>query len=172
MMQTTTTPQVPSGYNPVLPDDLVFEEMAERALRDAISSAFEPTVCPRCDAVYMDGRWRWGPLPVQAQQALCPACKREEEQNPAGFVLLSGPFFREHRQEVTSKVHEQAERKRHENPLMRIMGEEVSGEDLLLTTTDVRLAHLIGAALHHAYDGRLDYHQNPEQDLLRVHWSS
>jgi len=41
----------------------------------------------------------------------------------------------------------------------------------LVTTTDIHLARGIGEALHHAYQGELQYHYNPEQNLLRVNWT-
>ena len=39
-----------------------------------------------------------------------------------------------------------------------------------ITTTDIHLARGIGEALHHAYQGELEFHYNPEQNLLRVNW--
>jgi hypothetical protein len=41
----------------------------------------------------------------------------------------------------------------------------------LVTTTDIHLARGIGEALHHAYQGMLEYHYNHEQNLLRVNWT-
>jgi hypothetical protein len=40
-----------------------------------------------------------------------------------------------------------------------------------VTTTDIHLARGMGEALHHAYQGELEYHYNPEQNLLRVIWT-
>jgi hypothetical protein len=39
-----------------------------------------------------------------------------------------------------------------------------------VTTTDIHLARGMGEALHRAYQGELEYHYNPEQNLLRVIW--
>jgi NMD protein affecting ribosome stability and mRNA decay len=162
---------IPAGYNPVLPDEVNFEERAERAYLEAATQLLEPTVCPECDAIFMEGRWRWGPVPVSANQAVCPACQRMEDNDPAGYVVLAGPFFHDHRDEIINMVHEQAERKRQENPLMRLMEEERNDIAMMITTTDIRLAHFLGAALHHHYQGDLEYHHNPAHDLLRVHWT-
>ena len=41
----------------------------------------------------------------------------------------------------------------------------------LVTTTDIHLARSLGDALHHAYQGELEYHYNLEQNLLRVNWT-
>jgi hypothetical protein len=48
---------------------------------------------------------------------------------------------------------------------------EKTAHGTLVTTTDIHLARGIGDALHHAYRGDLEYHYNPEQNLLRVTWS-
>ena len=34
------------------------------------------TLCPKCGAVFHDGRWRWLPRPAQAHEEVCPACHR------------------------------------------------------------------------------------------------
>jgi hypothetical protein len=41
----------------------------------------------------------------------------------------------------------------------------------VVTTTDIHLAHGIGEALHHAYQGELEFHYNSDQNLMRVNWS-
>lgn len=162
---------IPAGYNPVLPDEVFFEARAEQAYLEAAANLLEPTVCPECDAIFMEGRWRWGPVPVSANQSVCPACQRMQDNNPAGYVVLAGPFFHEHADEIIALLHEQAERKRLENPLMRLMEEERNDIAMMITTTDIRLAHFLGAVLHHHFDGDLEYHHNAAQDLLRVHWT-
>lgn len=161
---------VPTGYYPVLPDEVFFEERAARAYLEAATQLLEPTVCPQCDAIYMEGRWRWGPVPVSAHQSVCSACQRIQDHAPAGYLLLSGPFFVEHVDEILEFLHGQAERKRQENPLMRLIDEERGEGALLITATDIRLAHFLGAALHHHYEGDLQYHHNEAAEQLRVHW--
>lgn len=160
-----------AGYNPILPDEVFFEQRAQQAYLEAATQLLEPTVCPECDAIYMEGRWRWGPVPVSANQAICPACERIEKNDPAGFLLLGGAYFRAHGDEVLEKLHEQAERKRLENPLMRLIEEARNEDAMLITTTDIRLAHYLGAALHHHFQGDLEYHHNAARDLLRVQWT-
>lgn len=147
---------IPAGYSPVLPDEVFFEERAGRAYMEAATKLLEPTVCPQCDAIFMEGRWRWGPVPVSAHQVVCPACQRMQDNEPAGYVVLAGPFFHDHRDEIINMIHEQAER----NDIA-----------MMITTTDIRLAHYLGAALHHHYQGDLEYRDNPAHDLLRVHWT-
>jgi hypothetical protein len=41
---------------------------------------------------------------------------------------------------------------------------------LTATTTNPHLARALGEAIHHAHRCKLEFHYNPEQNLLRVHW--
>jgi len=50
------------------------------------------------------------------------------------------------------------------------MAVDEQDDSVLVTTTDIHLARGIGEALHHAYQGELEFHYNPEENLLRVHW--
>jgi len=59
---------------------------------------------------------------------------------------------------------------RTEHPLKRIMAIEDNDGTTLVTTTDIHLVRGIGEALHHAYQGDLEFHYNSEQNLLRVSW--
>jgi len=135
----------------------------------------EPTRCPDCGAGYRDGRWRWGKEGVAAagpaRATRCPACRRIEDNFPAGFVSVSGEFFSGHREEILALVRncEQAEKRSH--PLERLMKIAADAGGVLVTTTGVHLARRIGDALEDAYKGTLKFHYNREQQLLRVAWS-
>jgi len=48
---------------------------------------------------------------------------------------------------------------------------EDQDDGILITTTDIHLARGIGEALHHAYQGELEYHYNEQENLLRVVWA-
>jgi NMD protein affecting ribosome stability and mRNA decay len=120
--------------------------------------------------VFQDGRWQWTPAPASARNHTCPACQRIHDDFPAGYVTLKGEFLTAHRDEVLQLVHNTEAREKREHPLQRIMKIVDNSEGILITTTDIHLARGIGDALHHAYRGKLDYHYNPEQSLLRVHW--
>ena len=101
---------------------------------------------------------------------MCPACHRIHDRFPAGYVKLEGEFLTAHRAEIISLVHHTEQKAKAEHPLQRIM--EIVDEDgmVVVTTTNRHLAHGIGEAVHHAYQGHLDSHYNPEDDLLRIHW--
>lgn len=130
----------------------------------------EPSVCPTCGAVFQHGRWQWLEAPEGAHAETCPACHRIHDHYPAGFLAMHGAFVRDHRDEVMHLVRNIEKRERGEHPMQRIMAIEQMGDEVLVTTTDIHLARSIGEALHHAYQGNLDYHYNPEQNLLRVEW--
>lgn len=165
-MKTRT---IPHGFHPVHIDRLIQEQV-----HDAYKSKGklpEPTVCPQCGAVFHGGRWSWSDAPAGAHSENCPACHRIHDHFPAGFVSLHGPYFQANREEILHLVRNLEQKEKAEHPLQRIMGEDAEGDGVLITTTDLHLARGIGDALHHAYQGELEYHYNPEENLLRVHWT-
>ncbi|MGD8515256.1 MAG: BCAM0308 family protein [Granulosicoccaceae bacterium] len=130
----------------------------------------EPTACPNCGAVYQQGRWKWGEAPEDVHRQLCPACQRIEDRVPAAFLTLRGEFFMEHRDEIMNLVHNYEQRERLEHPLKRIMGSEEQEDGFVMTFTDAHLARGIGDAIHHAYEGDVDYQYTKEDIMLRVTW--
>ena len=131
----------------------------------------EPTVCPQCGAVFHEGRWQWLQAPAGAHRKTCPACHRIRDDFPAGFLTLRGEFFHANRDEIMHLIHNVEKREGAEHPLQRIMAvEKIKSGGILVSTTDSHLSRSIGEALHHAYQGELKYHFNPEENLLRVSW--
>lgn len=166
-----TTHSIPAGYRQVTRHDGIFQEKVHDAYKAKAKPA-EPTVCPQCGAVFHDGRWQWSKAPAAAHSATCPACHRLHDHFPAGYLTLDGAFFHANREEVMNLVHNNEKHEKAEHPLKRIMAvEEQKDGATLVTTTDIHLARGLGEALHHAYQGELEYHYNPEQNLLRVNWT-
>lgn len=158
----------PSGFQPgqrlqILDDPIQDPYQAREKLS-------EPAVCSDCGAVYHDGRWQWTTQPANAQQVRCTACRRIHENMPAGYVSIEGQFALEHRAELLNLIRNLETREKAEHPLQRIMAIDEQDDKVLITTTDIHLAHGIGQALQHAYKGALDSNYNKEQYLLRVHW--
>jgi NMD protein affecting ribosome stability and mRNA decay len=163
------TKSIPVGFHPVRRDHLWQEQ-----IHDAYKSKGklpEPSVCTQCGAIFHEGRWQWGKAPAGAHQGICPACHRIHDHYPAGFLTLEGTFFQAHRDEIMRLVRNEEQRERAEHPLERIMDVEESDGEMLVTTTDIHLARRIGEAVHHAYQGELEFHYNPDENLLRVHWT-
>lgn len=157
-----------AGFH-IISHDRLWQEQEHDAYK-AKGKLHEPTVCPQCGAVFHKGRWQWITAPADAHATTCPACHRIHDHYPAGFVTLKGSFLKDHHDEIMNLVHNEEKRERADHPLKRIMAVEEVGDEVLVTTTDIHLARSIGDALHHAYQGTLEYHYNPEQNLLRVEW--
>ena len=161
---------IPPGFHPARRDRLLQE--AEHDSYKTRGKLPDPTICTHCGAVFRGGRWQWGVMaPADAHRANCPACWRVQDHYPAGFVFLEGDFLLAHREEIGHLVRNEAERQRAEHPLKRVMAIDESETGLRVSTTDIHLARAIGEAVHHAYQGQLEFHYNPEGALLRVHWS-
>lgn len=159
-----------AGFKPVRHDRLLQER--EHDTYKLLRKLAEPTVCPQCGAVWQGGRWMWAATPAEAERHTCPACHRIADNLPAGFVLLSGAFFEEHREEILRLVANEEARERAEHALQRIMSmERMEDGAELVTTTDIHLARRIGEAVHAAWQGDLSFHYNDGEKLLRVHWS-
>jgi len=150
--------------------DGIFQEQEHDAYK-AKGKLPEPTICLQCGAVFHEGRWQWCKTPANAHRATCPACHRIHDHYPAGFLTLQGEFFLAHNDEIMNLVRNHEQHERAEHPLKRIMEVEEKEGTTLVTTTDIHLARGIGEALHHAYQGELEFHYNPEQNLLRVGWT-
>lgn len=160
------TPRGPSTHRP--------KQVPQEHNHDPYKSERKPgghVACPECKAVFAKGRWQWGTPDASARDELCPACRRIRDRLPAGFVRIDGPFFREHRDEMLKLVRNHAEHVKSEHALERIMAIEDHDEHTMVTTTDIHLARGIGEALHHAYQGSLDFEYLEAEPLLRVHWS-
>ncbi len=164
-----STRSIPPGFQPVRHDRLLQEY--EHDNYKTKGHLPEPSVCSQCGAVFHGGRWQWGETPAGAHQATCPACHRLHDDFPAGFLSLGGPFFLAHKDELMHLVRNEEQREKAEHPLKRIMAVEEHDGEVLVKTTDIHLARGIGEAIHHAYQGKLEFHYNPEQNLLRVHWT-
>ncbi|MDD2699743.1 MAG: BCAM0308 family protein [Sideroxydans sp.] len=159
----------PPGFKLIRRDQLMQE-----AVHDTYQSKgkpAEPARCPDCGAVFHDGRWQWKEAPPGAHETLCPACQRIRDKFPAGFLALSGDFLAAHESETRQLISNHEDKEKADHPLQRVMDIEDTADGFMVTTTDMHLARGIGEALHHAYQGELEYHYNPDQNLLRVSWS-
>jgi hypothetical protein len=130
----------------------------------------DPTVCPRCGALFRRGRWMWGEAPADAHASPCPACRRIEEGYPAGVVVAEGAFVAAHLDEIRGLAANLEEREKAEHPLKRILAVHEEGGRLRIETTDHKLAEAIGGSLHAAYAGELVRSPAEPGDLVRLTW--
>jgi hypothetical protein len=79
---------------------------------------YEGTACRQCGAVYHDGRWTWEARPEGAHEQLCPACRRINENFPAGILTLQSDFARQHKAEMIHLARHQEEAEKKESRLI------------------------------------------------------
>lgn len=133
----------------------------------------EPAACSDCGAVYHRGSWRWLDQPEGVNFVVCPACHRVRDKYPAGYVELTGDRLGLLRDELLAQIRHVEVQEGGEHPLERIMGiEETTPKRWMITTTGVHLARRLGEALHNAHQGRLDFHYNQDEKLVRVRWET
>jgi NMD protein affecting ribosome stability and mRNA decay len=129
----------------------------------------EPTQCPKCNALFINGRWTWNDTSEETNSALCPACRRIKDEYPAGIVTLSGSFLDEHRKEILHMIKNLEQTESQEHPLERIMGIEYENGSTIINTTGMHLARRFGNSLQQAYEGDLDISYDAE-NFVRVSW--
>jgi len=132
------------------------------------AQAAEPTVCPQCGAVFHDGRWhgwRGQPEPMRKPARRATAFTT----NSRGYVTVNGPSSRIIARNCSNWPGRGSPRQGGASPEA---DHEIEDQDdgIQITTTDIHLARGIGEALHHAYQGELEYHYNERENLLRVVW--
>lgn len=131
----------------------------------------EPTICPRCKAVYHKGRWSWATPPVDAHETICPACHRVQDKYPKGFLTLKGTFASQQSEQVMGVIKNIETKEYKEHPLARIMSIESTPDGLVVSTTDSHLPRQIGEALKHAYHGELTVKYDQDEEFVRVTWT-
>jgi hypothetical protein len=101
----------------------------------------------------------------------CPACQRQRDGEPSGFVHLEGAYLNERGEEIRHFLQKEAERAAEDNPLARIMRWETDekGRPTLATTTE-HLAERLGHALDKAFKGEVRYDFSHENKLAHVYW--
>jgi hypothetical protein len=131
----------------------------------------EPTRCPQCGAVYHKGRWSWAASHAgEADEQICTACHRINDNYPAGELTLSGRFAAEHKDELLGLVRNIEDAEKTEHPMNRVIGITQKPGELLVTTTDVHLPRRIGKAIEDAWEGALDIHFDEHGYFTRVAW--
>ena len=131
-----------------------------------------PAVCPECKVVFSQGRWQWSTdVPENANEVLCAACRRIKEKVPAGFLVLEGEFFQQHRKEIMNLMENKVQNQKARHPMKRVM--DVEDEDdgsTVISFTDNGLAQEVGSDIESAYEGNLDIKRSDE-GVNRVYWA-
>ncbi|MDH7570567.1 MAG: BCAM0308 family protein [Armatimonadota bacterium] len=135
-------------------------------------------VCRECQAVFHDDRWSLDPAAREkalrgggVQYVTCPACQKIRDRVPGGLFTLSGDFVAEHREEILNLIRNEDMRARNVNPLERVMEISEEGSEMVVTTTNEKLAQRLGRAVHRAYGGHVEYQWLADAKQARVRWS-
>jgi hypothetical protein len=128
--------------------------------------------CPRCGASYHNGRWTRKATPADAHEHVCPACRRIEDDYPAGVIHVGGDFAAAHRDEIVGLMRNIEQQEAAEHPLKRIMAVSDEGRGFAVTATDAKLVESFGRALKKAYAGELEQPgtTSEKENLVRVRW--
>lgn len=163
MANRTPAPQNPSRADKMFSQGRIDPYERRKKLPD-------PTRCPRCGALYMQGRWTWQIADQPANEELCPACQRIKDKVPAGVIQLSGEFFQANRGEIENLIKNQENLEKGRHPLERLMALKEMEHGLRVETTGIHLARRIGDALKNAYQGNLELEYLDGQRKVRVNW--
>jgi hypothetical protein len=143
-------------------------ELLQERVHDTYRNLARPKgslVCNGCGAVFEAGRWRWGDAPANAHRGTCPACRRIEDNYPAGVVEIGGATL----DEVTAIARNTETRERPEHPLERIIVIQERDGHITIDTTGTHLARRIGKALHRALGGDLEIEQPIGEHFVHMH---
>ena len=131
----------------------------------------EGIYCPRCQALYHQGRWRWPDKGAAFREPLlCSACRRILDRFPAGEIQISGKYLNGHKKEIVNLIQNVIKEEGSRSPLKKVIDFSNKGDMLHVSVTDDHLARRIGEAIHRAYGGDLAIKYSEGERFVRLHW--
>lgn len=130
----------------------------------------EAAICSKCNAVYSSGRWTWKPNELVTTKTTCPACRRINDNYPAGSIEIKGKFFYQHSTDILNLVYNVEKLEKSERPLERIIAVTNEKQKIVVTTTGIHVARRIGEALSRSYQGNYDFQYADCEKSIRVYW--
>lgn len=137
----------------------------------------EVSLCESCHALYRNKRWYLDAEAFEAAKAggdfkwvSCPACQKIAERYPEGVITLGGDYLWDHEEEIRNILKNEESKAMAKNPLERIIRMEREDDELIIETTEEKLAEHLGRALHKAHQGDLKVSWDTDHDLCRVKW--
>lgn len=138
----------------------------------------EVAACTECRALYQRRHWFFDAdaymretMQPTTRMVLCPACQKIRDRYAEGQVTLhASPFLTAHKDEVLRLVRNEEERAKGINPLERIVELKESDNEIIVTTTNEKLAQRIGRTLKHSFQGTTTYHWS-DPKFLSVEWT-
>ena len=147
----------------------IHERVADPYMR--VPKLAQPAVCSGCGAVFQKGRWQWAArAPKGAAHEVCQACRRVQDDFPAGILTLRGAFVSAHRKELLAIARNQEHAEMKDHPLHRIMAVEEKRNSVVIKTTDIHLPGRIGRALLRSSKGELDVKYDEGAYFVRAGW--
>ncbi len=159
------------------------EEHGKRAARSTdvylpAEGKEEAVVCTGCKATFWGKRWfSEGDEGVKLsadhvpRKAVCPACQRMKDNNPAGVVTFSGDYLLQHEEVILNAVKNIEAKTRAKNPLARIMEIGQEGDVLTIRTTHEKLAEKLGKEIYKSHSGKLGFQWSEDESFVRVNWT-
>jgi NMD protein affecting ribosome stability and mRNA decay len=137
----------------------------------------EPAVCQSCQAVYRQKRWQVDPAAAgkladdpAVHRVTCPACQKVAGSYPEGILTLRGSYLWNHETEIRNILDNTLARMSSRNPLERIIRMERVDDELIIETTDNKLAEQLGRAVEKAHSGALQIDWQGTPVVCRVQW--
>lgn len=153
------------------------KKMNDKLIQDKRKDAYLKTnspkasmVCSNCGAIFSNGRWTWKEMINSLRETTCPACKRINDNYPAGFVEIKGSFYAGHEKEISNLIMNTEKLEKKERPLERIMKFKPEKSKATLTTTGIHIARRIGEALSRSYQGNFSFQYLDGEKSIRVFW--
>ena len=133
--------------------------------------------CAVCHAQYRNKRWyldeeafdkakRQGAV----KDVKCPACLKIEDGYYEGVFVLSGDYLWQHEEEICRLLKHEEAKARVKNPLERMLVMEKRDNQLVIETTEEKLAEHLGRAMQKAHQGELQVQRGEDNSICRVHW--
>lgn len=136
------------------------------------------SICTDCRAVYMNKRWYADNGVYESviktrgsTEIVCPACRKIRDNFPGGVLTLKGAAGAAFRDDLMKLIKNEEHRARGINPLERVMSVEENGRgDIIINTTNEKLAQRLGRAVKKAFHGDVTYRWSHDNKLVRVDW--
>ena len=130
----------------------------------------DPAICSKCNAVYSNGRWTWKTTNQRITKTTCPACRRINDNYPAGYIEIKGNFFRIHSTDILNLINNTEHLEKNVRPLERIISITEGEDKTVITTTGIHIARRIGEALKRSYQGKYLFQYADGEKSIRVFW--
>ncbi|KAA0258364.1 hypothetical protein FHQ18_04175 [Deferribacter autotrophicus] len=127
--------------------------------------------CTECDIVYIDKNWKLkADNEFKKNPIVCPACKKIKEEYYEGILYLKGNFVLGRKDEILNLIRNEEKKQRARTALSKIGKIVENAEEIVVYTTNDRLAYRIGKALFKAYKGELTIRWSDDNIFTRVYW--